>query len=103
MLTDINGEIDNALCLGFSASFEIGTIAGVENKQTYPPLFPDGFVDIEEDSIENVFVDCLETSRRKFLASGLRQFLAYLRSLGLESYEVWTMAPSLQRTLSPWM
>ena len=88
-LTYISQEADNAKFLLFSNGLEIGTISSVKNKQAFPPLFREGFVDIEEDNIEKIFVDGLDTSRRKFLASGLRQFLAYLRSLGLESYEVW--------------
>lgn len=60
-------------------------------RQAYPSLFTAGFVDISEETIENVFVSVtgLDTPRRQFLASMLRLFLAHLRSLGLESYEAW--------------
>ena len=64
-------------------------VLALENKQVYQPLFRDDFVDIDESAIDSVFVGDLDTPRRRFLATALRLFLGHLRSLGLESYEVW--------------
>ncbi len=61
----------------------------MNDAQMHRPLVPDGFQDIDEDDIDKVFVRPRNTPRRRFLASGLRLFLAHLRSLGLDSYEIW--------------
>ena len=71
------------------AILSIIMVLALENNQNHQPLFHDGFVDIDESAIDSVFVGDLNTPRRRFLASMLRLFLGHLRSLGLESYEVW--------------
>ena len=64
-------------------------LLAVDNKPSHKPLFHEGFVDIDEDDIDSVFINGNDTPQRRTLASGLRLFLAYLRSLGLKSYEIW--------------
>ena len=78
-------------------------MTAMENKQAYPSLFADGFVDIEEEDIESVFVNVegLDTSRRRFLSTALRLFLGHLRSLGLESYEAWINGSFATRNPTP--
>jgi len=59
-------------------------------KSSFKPLFtPNTFVDVTEETIEQVFVEGHNTPHRKRLASQLRLFLSYLKSLGLNSYEMW--------------
>jgi len=59
-------------------------------KLAYKGLFPpDTFVDVDEESIDQVFVDGLPTPHRRRLSSHLRMFLNYLKSLGLASFEMW--------------
>ena len=70
-------------------SYGTTKLFAVDNKSSHEPLFRDGFVDIDEVDIDKVFVSGNDTPKRRTLASGLRIFLAHLRSLGLNSYEIW--------------
>lgn len=59
-------------------------------KEYFRPLFDaDTFFDVDENNIDSVFVDSLNTPHRRRLASNLRLFLAYLSSIGLNSFELW--------------
>lgn len=59
-------------------------------KPAYKPLFqPNTFVDVDENSINQIFNEGNNTPPRRRLASHLRLFLNHLKSLGLESFEMW--------------
>lgn len=59
-------------------------------KMTHKALFSGGtFVDVTEGTIDQVFLRGVDTPHRRRLTSQLRLFIAYLRSLGLTSFELW--------------
>lgn len=70
-------------------------------EQSYAPLFAKEFCDIAEKDIDRVFVEPWNTPRRKELAVGLRLFLAHLRSLGVNSYEIWINGSFATKKPSP--
>ena len=56
----------------------------------YKALFPaDTFVDVTEESLDQAFLTDADTPHRRRLVSQLRLFIAYLKSLGLSSFEMW--------------
>lgn len=72
-----------------------------EKRQTYPPLYGPGFVKITIDEIDSTFITKVDTPARKRMASNLRNFLMYLKKLGVRG-EAWidgsfsTMNPNPQ-------
>ncbi|MEL6186371.1 MAG: hypothetical protein AAFU79_17235 [Myxococcota bacterium] len=57
--------------------------------ESHPPLFQQGFHDVEESALDNHFLDQFPTSqRRPRLIAGLRGFIAALRETGIE-FELW--------------
>lgn len=54
-----------------------------EKRQTYPPLYGPGFVEITIGQIEETFLAKVDTPARKRMASNLRNFLMYLTRLGV--------------------
>ena len=72
-----------------------------EKRQTYPPLYGPGFVEITIEEIDKTFVSKVDTPVRRRIASNLRNFLMHLKKLGVQG-EAWidgsfsTMNPTPQ-------
>jgi hypothetical protein len=59
-------------------------------RREYPPLFPNGFKDIQEQDLHNEFVECFNYGKdhRTNLLIGFGQFLKQFKELNLTA-EVW--------------
>ncbi len=59
-------------------------------KPAYKALFPaQTFVDVDENSLDQVFLYLNDSPQRRRLVTLLRHFIQHLKSLGLESFELW--------------